>query len=119
MNTNTEYLMPGPPVLIRNKANYQTSAFFKKGILVCVFSNCLLFITIVWAFYSSTASLTNLDDSSPGLPLRTDIILVLSVIANIVYTLFLVYFVSSGKWYYDETVHIEYDQQADSKAKRA
>jgi hypothetical protein len=119
MPTNNEIMIPGPPVLIHEKSKYETSAFFKKGIVICVISNCLLFITIVWAFYSSTASLTNLEDSSPGLPLKTDIILVLSVLANIGYTLFLLYFVISGKWSYDETVHIESDLQADSKVKRA
>tara|TARA_B110000858_G_C17766309_1_gene457256 strand:+ start:1134 stop:1463 length:330 start_codon:yes stop_codon:yes gene_type:complete len=87
-----EFIQSSKRVLIVEEGKEVESAYVRKNrIMIClgIILNMFLFQIIVFMFYDTTKHLPNLEDSSPGLPLIYDAILIVSLILNCIYSIFI------------------------------
>ena len=81
-------------MLILSEKQIKTSAYIQQNkifIILGLILNCLLMNTVIFMFYDMTKELTNLEDSSPGLPLKVDIVLGLSALLQTIFAILIAY----------------------------
>jgi hypothetical protein len=89
-----EFIQTSKRVLIVEEGKEIESAYvWKNRIVIClgIILNMFLFQVIVFMFYDTTKNLVNMEDSSPGLPIITDVVLIISLILNFLYSAFICY----------------------------
>lgn len=95
MTVNKNKMTPGPPVLIQKENPMKITA--KHALVLGLICNMLILQIVIWSFYDSTKHLSNLEDSSPGLPLKTDLVLFASVVLNFLFTIMAIVYINENK----------------------